>query len=144
MAQFGANAMNAPLKRVLMRKPDLVMKNADPKVWHYGPSFDPDKAALQHAAMTRLIEASGAEIHWLADTGDKLSDSVFTRDPSIITHAGAVILNMGKALRKPEPALHRAARPPRAPAGPTGRRSPPDPPAARARPVQPRSGRCRA
>jgi dimethylargininase len=109
MPNYGANAMNAPLKRVLMRKPDQVMKHADPKLWHYGPSFDPAKAARQHAELTRLIEKSGAEIHWLPDTGDTLSDSVFTRDPSIIAHAGAVILNMGKALRKAEPALHRAA-----------------------------------
>ena len=108
MPQFGANAMNAPLKRVLMRKPDQVMRHADPKVWHYGTGFDPAKAAQQHAEMTKMIEASGAEIHWLPEAGDDLSDSVFTRDPSIITHAGAVILNMGKALRKAEPALHRA------------------------------------
>ena len=109
MPQFGANAMNAPLKRVLMRKPDQVMRHADPKVWHYGTGFDPAKAAQQHVEMTRLIENSGAEIHWLLEAGDNLSDSVFTRDPSIITHAGAVILNMGKPLRKAEPALHRAA-----------------------------------
>lgn len=109
MSNYGANAMNAPLKRVLMRKPDEVMRHADPKHWHYGPSFDAQKAAIQHAALTRLIAESGAEIHWLPETGDNLSDSVFTRDPSIITHAGAVILNMGKPLRKAEPALHRAA-----------------------------------
>lgn len=109
MAQYGANAMNAPLKRVLMRKPDQVMRHADPEVWHYGQGFDAETAARQHADMTRLIENSGAEIHWLPEAGDGLSDSVFTRDPSIITHAGAVILNMGKALRKAEPALHRAA-----------------------------------
>lgn len=109
MAQFGANAMNAPLKRVMMRKPDQVMSNADPMAWHYGPTFDPSKASRQHGELTRLIADAGAEIHWLPDMDDGLSDSVFTRDPSIITHAGAVILNMGKALRKAEPALHRTA-----------------------------------
>lgn len=108
MADLGANAMNAPLRRVLMRKPDHVMSKADPKAWHYGPTFDAGKASTQHAELTRLIAATGAEIHWLPDADDGLSDSVFTRDPSIITHAGAVILNMGKALRKAEPALHKA------------------------------------
>lgn len=107
MPLFGANAMNAPLRRVLMRKPDNVMKDADAGDWHYGKTFNPAKAALQHAEMTRLITAAGADIHWLPDVADGLSDSVFTRDPSIITQAGAVILNMGKALRKGEPALHR-------------------------------------
>ncbi len=60
-------------------------------------------------AFTKLIAQSGADIHWLPDVDDGLSDSIFTRDPSIITYAGAVILNMGKALRKTEPALHKAA-----------------------------------
>ena len=108
MNQFGANAMNAPLRRVIMRKPDQVMKHADPKEWHYSLTFDAQKAKLQHAAFTRLIEQSGAQIHWLPDVADGLSDSIFTRDPSIVTCAGAIVFNMGKALRSLEPALHAA------------------------------------
>ncbi|MGB8818699.1 MAG: arginine deiminase family protein [Rhizobiaceae bacterium] len=109
MQKYGANAMNAPLRRVLMRKPDAVVKHADPAKWHYGPAFDAAKAVVQHAAFTKLIAQSGADIHWLPNVEDGLSDSIFTRDPSIITYAGAVILNMGKALRKAEPTLHKAA-----------------------------------
>ncbi len=109
MDQFGANAMNAPLRRVIMRKPDAVMKHADPAKWHYGPTFDAFKATSQHAAFTKLIAKSGTEIHWLPDIDDNLSDSIFTRDPSIVTHKGVVILNMGKALRKAEPELHKSA-----------------------------------
>jgi N-dimethylarginine dimethylaminohydrolase len=109
MKSFGANAMNAPLRNVIMRKPDQVMKHADPKEWHYGPTFDAEKAARQYEVFTRLIEDSGAKIHWLPDVSDGLSDSIFTRDPSIVTSAGAVTLNMGKALRKAEPALHEGA-----------------------------------
>ncbi len=108
MNEFGANAMNAPLRSVVMRKPDQVMKQADREKWHYGPSFDAEKAAHQHARFTQLIEQSGARIHWLPDVADGLSDSIFTRDPSIITSAGAIVLNMGKALRKAEPPLHAA------------------------------------
>lgn len=108
MEKFGSNAMNAPLQFVLMRKPDHVMRNADPQQWHYGPTFDPAKAAVQYAHFTTLIKQSGAQIHWLPDVDDGLSDSIFTRDPSIITSAGAVVFNMGKALRRLEPALHAA------------------------------------
>lgn len=107
MSPFGANAMNAPLKRVIMRKPEMAMRNAEASKWHYGPTFNAAKAAAQHAEFSRLIAASGAEIHWLPDNDDNLSDSIFTRDPSIITHAGAITFNMGKALRIAEPALHR-------------------------------------
>jgi dimethylargininase len=108
MKNFGANAMNAPLRNVIMRKPDQVMRHADAKAWHYGPTFNPVKAAQQHAVFTDMIVQSGAKIHWLPDENDGLSDSIFTRDPSIITSAGAVILNMGKALRVAEPNLHSA------------------------------------
>jgi dimethylargininase len=108
MNSFGANAMNAPLRSVMMRKPDHVMKHANPTQWHYGPTFDPAKAAVQYAHFTTIIEQCGAQIHWLPDFDDGLSDSIFTRDPSIITSAGAVVFNMGKDLRKAEPALHAA------------------------------------
>ncbi len=108
MGNFGANAMNAPLRRVVMRKPDAAMKHADAQEWHYGKGFDAAKAAAQHAVLAGIIAGRGAEIHWLADADDRLSDSIFTRDPSIVTHAGAVLLNMGKRLRKAEPALHKA------------------------------------
>jgi dimethylargininase len=106
MQNYGANAMNAPLRKVLMRKPDHVMRDADPAKWHYGASFDVAKAIVQHAAFTQMIADSGADIHWLNEDADGLSDSIFTRDPSIVTHAGAVVLNMGKALRLAEPGLH--------------------------------------
>ncbi|TKB30219.1 MAG: amidinotransferase, partial [Mesorhizobium sp.] len=36
-------------------------------------------------------------------------DSVFTHDPSLMTDHGAIILAMGKALRRAEPGLHEAA-----------------------------------
>ncbi len=107
MGNFGANAMNAPLRRVIMRKPDAVMSRANAAEWHYGPTFNAAKASAQHAVLAQMIAERGAEIHWLADVDDELSDSIFTRDPSIITHAGAVLLNMGKRLRLLEPDLHR-------------------------------------
>lgn len=101
--------MAAPLKRVLMRSARGAMQGADPARWHYGPSFDPARAAVQHAAFAALVAASGAAVEWLDDADDGLADSVFTHDPSLVTDKGAVILSMGKALRRAEPALHEAA-----------------------------------
>lgn len=101
--------MAAPLKRVLMRSARGAMRGADPARWHYGPSFDPARAAVQHAAFAALVAASGAAVEWLDDADDGLADSVFTHDPSLVTDKGAVILSMGKALRRAEPALHEAA-----------------------------------
>lgn len=101
--------MAAPLKRVLMRRARGAMQGADPARWHYGPTFDAEKAAEQHAAFARLVAESGAAVEWLEDAEDGLADSVFTHDPSLMTDRGAVILSMGKALRRSEPALHEAA-----------------------------------
>lgn len=101
--------MAAPLRRVLMRSADSAMRHARPAEWHYGPGFDAARAARQHAAFADLVAASGAEVEWLTDADDGLADSVFTHDPSLVTDRGAVILSMGKVLRRTEPALHATA-----------------------------------
>ena len=67
------------------------------------------RAAIQHREFSGLVAACGAGIEWLTEADDGLSDSVFTHDPSLVTDRGAVILSMGKALRRTEPALHEAA-----------------------------------
>lgn len=101
--------MAAPLRRVLMRSATNAMRDADRAVWHYGAGFNPAKAASQHAALADLVAASGAEIEWIEDKADGLSDSVFTHDPSLMTDRGALILSMGKPLRAREPSLHEEA-----------------------------------
>ena len=106
---YGSQSMAGQLKRVLMRRASSAMRGADARRWHYGPGFDPAKAAVQHAALAELVAASGADIEWLDDAEDGLADSVFTHDPSLVTDHGAVILSMGKVLREPEPSLHEAA-----------------------------------
>ncbi|RUV25966.1 MAG: amidinotransferase [Mesorhizobium sp.] len=106
---YGSQSMAGPLQRVLMRSAASAMPRAKASEWHYGPGFDPQKAAAQHQALTTLVLASGAEIEWLTDADDGLADSVFTHDPSLMTDHGAIILAMGKALRLAEPGLHEAA-----------------------------------
>jgi N-dimethylarginine dimethylaminohydrolase len=106
---YGSQSMAGPLRRVLMRRASSAMRGADPKTWHYGPGFDAAKAGRQHDALVALVEAAGAEITFLDDVEDGLADSVFTHDPSLMTDHGALILSMGKALRRPEPSLHEAS-----------------------------------
>ncbi|WP_404926015.1 dimethylarginine dimethylaminohydrolase family protein [Mesorhizobium sp. ORM16] len=106
MSAFGSQSMAATLRRVLMRSAANAMRDADRFAWHYGPGFNPAKAASQHAALAELVAASGAEIEWIEDKADRLSDSVFTHDPSLMTGRGALILSMGKPLRAREPSLH--------------------------------------
>ncbi len=110
-AQWGAQNMVAPLRRVMLSRPGRAMAAADPAVWHYTGALDGEKLEANHAALRAVIEASGAEILTLAaDDGAgliELSDAVFTHDPSLVTAGGAVLLNMGKTLRRGEVAQHR-------------------------------------
>lgn len=109
MSAYGSQAMSTSLARVLMRRPGKSLLAADPQEWHYGPTFDAPKAIEQYQAFARLVERSGAEILWLEDEGDGLADSMFTQDPSFVTDKGAVILRMGKPLRRQEADLHEVA-----------------------------------
>jgi len=94
VGQSGAG-FDAPPRRKSCRWPD-------PAKWHYGPTFDGQKAVRQYAEFASLIETSGAEILWLEDTGDGLADAMFTHDPSLMSDHGAIILRMGKPLRAGE------------------------------------------
>ena len=106
MNAYGSQAMSSRLARVLMRRPGKSLLGADAAEWHYGPTFDGEKAVAQYAKFAGLVEKSGAEILWMEDAGDGLADSMFTHDPSLMTDQGAVILRMGKRLRVPEGKLH--------------------------------------
>jgi len=106
---YGAEDRAGRLARVMMRAPGAALAWADPGAWHYGPGFDPRAAEAEHAALAARVAGSGAEILWLDDPAEGLADAMFVQDPSIVTRHGAVILNMGKALRRPEPELHARA-----------------------------------
>jgi dimethylargininase len=105
----GTEDRSKPLARVLMRAPGPALAKADPADWHYGPGFDPVAAAAEHAALAALVAAAGARIDWLEAADDGLADAVFVQDPSLVTRHGAVVLNMGKPLRRGEADLHAAA-----------------------------------
>lgn len=109
MSAFGSQEMSAPLLRVMMRRPGPSLAAADPAKWHYGPTFDGQKAVRQYAEFARLVERSGTEIIWLEDNGDGLADAMFTHDPSLMSDHGAILLRMGKPLRMDETELHEKA-----------------------------------
>ncbi len=104
---FGVSSMVDPLVTVAMRRPGAIL-TADHRRWHYAAPIEPAALAAQYDTFVALVEAAGAQIHWLPDADhDDLADSIFTFDPSFMTPAGAVILRPGKELRAPEADLHR-------------------------------------
>ena len=106
--EYGVSSMVAPLHAVALRKPGKAMLNADVDKWHYAKELVPEKLLAQYQEFADLIEKSGANVLWFDEADDGLSDSVFTYDPSLITPAGAILMNPGKELRKDEVALHKS------------------------------------
>lgn len=107
MSNFGAQDMVSPLKRVLMKRPGTAMAHADSAKWHYAASLSLIGLCDSHDALVNVIRAVGAEVLFLEEDDDDLADAVFTHDPSLVTNEGAVILRVGKVLRRREPEVHR-------------------------------------
>ncbi len=103
---YGGQSMVAPLRRVLVRRPDATFAAADPERWHYAGRPDLDAARREHDALVEILEGAGAEVvrHQAPLPGK--ADAIYVCDPVLITDAGAVVLKMGKELRRgEEPAL---------------------------------------
>jgi dimethylargininase len=107
-SRVGVSSTSATLQRVAMRRPGAMLA-ADHERWHYTKPIDADALVAQYDRFVELVEASGAEIVWLAESDDDdLADSVFTYDPSFVVPGGAVVLRAGKPLRVGEADLHAA------------------------------------
>jgi len=87
---------------VLVRRPDASFAVQDPDRWHY--TAQPDLAAAQdeHDALVQVLRRAGAEILYHDDPQPDRADSIYVFDPVLITDEGAVILRMGKDLRRGE------------------------------------------
>ena len=100
--QYGGHSMYAPLRRVLVRRPDATFAVDDPAAWHYGARPDLPTAQAEHDALVAILRRAGAEV--IAHTAPlpNHADAIFVFDPALITDAGAIILRMGKPLRRGE------------------------------------------
>jgi dimethylargininase len=103
-ARYGCQSMVAPLRRVLVRRPDAAFGEADPARWHYSARPDLEEARREHDAFVDLLSDAGAEVIEHAEPQPDRADAIFVFDPALITDRGAVLLRMGKALRRGEEA----------------------------------------
>lgn len=101
---YGGQSMVAPLRRVLVRRPDAAFAVDDPAAWHYTSQPDLAGAQAEHDALAALLRGTGAEVLYHEQPQPERADSIFVFDPALITDAGAVILSMGKELRRGEEA----------------------------------------
>jgi dimethylargininase len=101
---FGAQSMVEPLRRVLVKRPDEAFGTADPAVWHYTSRPNLEEARREHDALVEILREAGAEVIDHPEPQPEHADSIFVFDPVLVTDRGAVLLRMGKVLRRGEEA----------------------------------------
>jgi dimethylargininase len=102
MESYGSQSMTAPLRRVLVKRPDAAFGSADPAVWHYTARPDLEAARRELDALVEILAAAGAEVVDHPEPQPARADAIYVFDPALITDRGAVILRMGKVLRRGE------------------------------------------
>ncbi len=102
MKTYGGQTMWGHLRRVVVRRPDAAFGSADPTVWHYTGRPDLDAALQEHAGLVSILASRGSEIIYHDEPLSDHADAIFCHDPALVTDTGAILLRMGKALRRGE------------------------------------------
>jgi len=101
---YGSQSMIAPLRTVLVKRPDESFVVDDPAAWHYTGRPSLAIAQQEHDALVALLRASGAEVLYHDEPQPDKADAIFVFDPALVTDQGAIILSMGKPQRRGEEA----------------------------------------
>ncbi len=96
---YGSQSMIAPLRRVLVKRPEEVFAAADPSEWHYTSQPDLELARREHDALAQILRDAGAEVLYHDEPQPSHADAIYVFDPAIVTDRGAIVLSMGKDLR---------------------------------------------
>jgi N-dimethylarginine dimethylaminohydrolase len=100
----GSQSMVEPLRRVLVKRPEPCFAAGDPALWHYQGRPDLQAAWAEHDALSATLRAAGAEVILHDEPQPDRADAIFVFDPALVCDAGAILLQMGKALRRGEEA----------------------------------------
>ncbi len=101
---YGSQSMIAPLRRVLVKRPEEVFGAADPSEWHYASRPDLEIARREHDALVQILRDAGAQVLYHDEPQPAQADAIYVFDPAIVTDRGAIVLSMGKDLRRGEEA----------------------------------------
>ncbi|MEJ7812285.1 MAG: arginine deiminase family protein [Gemmatimonadaceae bacterium] len=108
-ARPGGQPMYAPLTRVLLKHPrdafrDQAYLDAHWRTHGYTGCPDYERAVSEYEAFADLVARHVPEVAF-APADDRAGiDSLYIHDPAVVVERGAVLCNMGKALRRGEPA----------------------------------------
>jgi dimethylargininase len=104
MATYGSQSMVARLRTVVVRRPDASFAVTDPKAWGYVAKPDLPEAQAEHDAFVALLQDSGVDVRYHDAPLTNRADAIFVHDPVLVTDRGAILLRMGKGLRRGEEA----------------------------------------
>jgi N-dimethylarginine dimethylaminohydrolase len=104
---WGARSMTAPLRSVLVHRPDAAFGAAfDDPAHAFRHPVDLATAQAEHDAYTDLLAGLGVWVHRLVAYTDD-PDLIYTFDPALVTDGGAILLRPGKPNRSGEPRIVR-------------------------------------
>lgn len=108
MSNYGSQSMVAPVRRMLLKHPIkafVSQENVDGQwedLFYLGrPDFK--KALDEYEKFVDILGRFGMEIEYLPKDEETSLDSLYAHDPLIVANGGAILGNMGKAARTPEP-----------------------------------------
>ena len=99
---YGSQSMILPLRRVLVKRPDDSFAVRDAARWHYTARPDLGIAQQEHDELVEILRGSGSEVIYHDEVQPGRADAIFVFDPAMVTDRGAIILSLGKALRRGE------------------------------------------
>jgi dimethylargininase len=99
---FGSQSMIAPLQKVVVKRPDKAFAVTDTEKWHYSGQPDLEIAQQEHDALVALLRRAGSEVIYHDEHQPEHADAIFVFDPALVTDEGAIMLSMGKTLRRGE------------------------------------------
>lgn len=108
MQHYGSQSMVDELKFVLLKHPDqshINQASIDSQWERLSYLGAPSWATVQreYAQFVDLLAGYGMEIAYLPQDDNTSLDSIYTHDPLVMANKGAILCNMGKIAREPEP-----------------------------------------
>jgi N-dimethylarginine dimethylaminohydrolase len=106
---FGSQSEVGKIKRLLLKHPKEAFINPENirRQWealNYLAAPDFEKTLHEYEQLVNLLRQHIPEISFLPASDRTGLDSIYVHDPVLVTNKGAILCNMGKALRRDEPA----------------------------------------
>jgi len=109
---YGCQSMTAPIRRIILKRPQQAFISNDHltanwQAYHFTDQPDYQKVLAEYEQFEVVITAHVPQVHYLPQNPRTGLDSIYTHDPVKFTTAGAVLMNMGKPLRRDESTAYR-------------------------------------